>query len=975
MINFPNLRFAPMLTAIVMALAFAGTLFAAVPISPVTDAANQTALGKIENENLRVTFIPAMRAGQATVRPVVSAKTSSGWTSAPLDPSAESYQILSSDNALKMKIAGFHPCWTKGADGSSDAAKVIWNAGEGCEAIVRSVTQLDHQRLKLSFYPSANGVLEATWELKPGDKTIRVALEFTASVDGQYSLGYFLFNRKPFEEVDALLLPMLVQTRRFPSKDYTLLQTQSPTPVSLMQIGCGNSELTWGVSGDPASTPFEFPIPAKPRYGLHIRNPQGLVQPSIYGPIIGTPEAQAKVGEPVKFAFRVLVQPGDWYAAYRTVADEVFGLRDYRINGTVSLTQAALNMIDLYMDDVYGGWWDRAKAPYQVESKNGSTQSSPMTAVSLYRLTGDPGIYQRRTLPTLEFMLSRSGPHFSPIPEDTGSYAKGSMNGPVNIYGSATYGGIWEIMNRRTSAFREIALPKDTVRQTTTQQNFKTHNQPFDEWLGRYLFTADKSALARAIREADDYIKNCINTPPADEPGINPFFLMSYVPAWEGLLRLYEVTKEKRFLDAAVVGAHMVMTGMWTQPTPVLEDVTIHPGGFLHGDKLDHMLYKGSDGFRLGWPRQAGDTPEKSVPGWLTSNVGLGFEQPGTYTYKDNGGRMILQAPWAAAFLRLAQYTGDQKFETYARNAVVGRWSNYPGYYYTAFSDLAQNPRYPYVGPDMGFFYYHHIIVHLSWVLDYLVSEAALRSKGGIQFPALRQFGYAYFDNLIYGHAPGEVLGQKGAWLWLRKDLVSLDNPQINYLTAHTRDKFFVILMNECQKPEAVTVAFQPSNISKGSGHFRKARLISGRGGEIPLDNNAAKITVEPRGLAVLEVTGLEIDIPAHRLHPEPKPSDHPGFIKGASGDGGEVCAAALQIEPGPWDAYVWSTAPSGALREISLTWTVGEKTGTLRATEYPYEFSVPVPSGQRTFRFQVSGIKADGKPFTSGEQTIGVGK
>ena len=71
--NSPNLRFAPMLTAIVMALAFAGTLFAAVPISPVTDAANQTALGKIENENLRVTFIPAMRAGQATVRPVVSA--------------------------------------------------------------------------------------------------------------------------------------------------------------------------------------------------------------------------------------------------------------------------------------------------------------------------------------------------------------------------------------------------------------------------------------------------------------------------------------------------------------------------------------------------------------------------------------------------------------------------------------------------------------------------------------------------------------------------------------------------------------------------------------------------------------------------------------------------------------------------------------------------------------------------------------
>ena len=68
---------------------------------------------------------------------------------------------------------------------------------------------------------------------------------------------------------------------------------------------------------------------------------------------------------------------------------------------TFSLTQAALNMIDLYLDDEHGGWWDRAKGPYQIETKNGATQSSPLTAVSLYRLTGDLDLYQRRTLPTL----------------------------------------------------------------------------------------------------------------------------------------------------------------------------------------------------------------------------------------------------------------------------------------------------------------------------------------------------------------------------------------------------------------------------------------------------------------------------------------------------------------------------------------------------------------------------------------------
>jgi hypothetical protein len=234
----------------------------------------------------------------------------------------------------------------------------------------------------------------------------------------------------------------------------------------------------------------------------------------------------------------VLVQQGDWYVGYRTAADQVFGLRDYRSNVGLSLTDAALNMIDLVMDDTHGGWWERTKAFYRIESKNGSTEASPATLLSLYRITGDPALYRRRALPTMEFMLSRRGAHFSPLPQDTGGYDAGGMDGPVNQFGSDVFGGMWLLTQRRTEALAQAALPQNDIRLPGPNN----HVQTFDEWLARYELTGDHAALLRASTLADEYLAREIQHPPTKELGAWSFFFVSAVPDWEGLLRLYEVT-------------------------------------------------------------------------------------------------------------------------------------------------------------------------------------------------------------------------------------------------------------------------------------------------------------------------------------------------------------------------------------------------------------------------------------------------
>ena len=64
----------------------------------------------------------------------------------------------------------------------------------------------------------------------------------------------------------------------------------------------------------------------------------------------------------------------------------------------------------------------------------------------------------------------------------------------------------------------------------------------------------------------------------------------------------------------------------------------MHPAG---SQVTYHRIWHKNDQlFRLGWPRQPNDTPTRRVPAWQVSPVGLGLEQPSTYT-AFNGVRVL----------------------------------------------------------------------------------------------------------------------------------------------------------------------------------------------------------------------------------------------------------------------------------------------------------------------------------------------
>ncbi|MBN2450031.1 MAG: hypothetical protein JXR77_06560 [Lentisphaeria bacterium] len=935
----------------------------------------------IENEWVRIAFVPARRGEVATLAPRLWLRAADTWVDAAADADAEAYVVVRGEES-ELHYAGFFPVW-RGAprpaiaaeaggarlETATEAPEAIWNAGVSARFLPRSA-RVENSRVRLDFHPSAVGTLAATWELRPGERAARVRLAFTAAEAGQYALGYHLFQRRPLSEIEELLLPMMWHRRRLPARPYTLLQPFLPTPIALAQTAGANGPLSWALIGDPSEIPFAWPDRREPTFGMLIRDLPGRVQPSIYGPVPGTERARAVRGDEVRFSFRVLVQPGDWYAGFRTAADQVFGLRDYRTNVRVSLSDAVLNMIDLVKDDQAGGWWSWPKGPYQIESRNGVTHASPLTYLSLYRLTGDEDLYRRRTLPALEFTFSRSHAHFSPTPDDTGRYPAGDMAGPIRLYGTTTFGGLWETANRRTPAFRDIALPADGIRVTAGY----SHAHPFEEWLARHRLTGADEALQQARELADRYLEEHVRTPPSVEISPQPFFNLTFVPNWEGLLRLYEETGERRYLDGAVFGARQLMTGIWTQPVIPEGEIVVHPGDVFQGDVPQHIWWRGPDQYRLGFPRRPGDVAERRVPAWVPSNVGLGFEQPITYTSGHTGCRMIYQSAFSANFLRLAAYTGDGTFETYARNAVLGRFANYPGYYVTGFTDLPLDPRYPYDGPDLSCIYYHHIPAHLAWTLDYLVAELALRSEGRVSFPSQRQFGYAWFDSRTYGHAPGRVYDAENAWLWLRRGVVSVDQTSVNTLLAHNGHNLFVALMNENNTPEQVTVDFSPDLLGVAPGSLRRTEVLRNNAPAEPLAlaQDRGTVTVPGRGLVVLSVPGVHIDVPTHRRFPVPDAGPHPAGIEVPTDAGFPVRAAVIQVLPGPWDAYVWCAASPQQVRRATLHFSIdGAAWQGCEVDRYPFEFSVPVADPAAAFRFRVEGETPSGKPFHTAEAGI----
>ena len=292
--------------------------------------------------------------------------------------------------------------------------------------------------------------ISAVWSMTSTDKYPKVDLTVTVKKKGYYSFGMFT-SPEGFakDSMKFIQVPYRYNEKGLPSDSYLVSEAFSTTSLSQVTTNTGTKvsgkDVTYGIFVDPKSIVSEGDDSAKymrwvknnksygywkdnftsgsvdtskaqSNYGLSIRGKDGNVQPGAFAPIMGTVDSSFEANGTYKITYRPMATVSEpkissWYDNYERVIKNYLKVTDYRDNYYASMTDTIFNMTDLAMDDFYGGWSDDGKAHYNMEGRNVVSDADPLSYMQLYLLTEDDNILNERTIPSMEFILSRSSQH------------------------------------------------------------------------------------------------------------------------------------------------------------------------------------------------------------------------------------------------------------------------------------------------------------------------------------------------------------------------------------------------------------------------------------------------------------------------------------------------------------------------------------------------------------------------------------
>jgi hypothetical protein len=825
------------------------------------------------------------------------------------------------------------------------AVRDFWSVGTLSALRSTRVVATAARTTELEFPPAASGRLTLTIRLDEGSAPPAFTWRLTATQPGWFSVGFTGVTPRDPASLDFLYQPLVWSWKRFPVAPVLTPENFAATAAVFTNV----ANATEGLAPDVAEIPYRFATFANSRFGLGLRDAGGQARPVVFAPVLGGAESKLAPGDTRSFTVRYFLQPGDWYAGLNHFYRAIAGYRNERQNATGSLNETFERIVDYAMDDVYGGWVAELKgADYRFDVPSAVKNVAASHVLSVALTTGDAEIYRRRGLPMLEYLLSREKYLYADDEKITTQSPSHLLRGPAVELGELT--ALHELTGGRDSVYaRELARLFGHPRQLNL--NTETGAASWQDFLARYRIGRDPSDLRAAREGADRLIADTIARYPADfttNAGLRDngaAFATDFTPPLYDLTELFEVTGERRYLDAALTAARQLLLWQRSNPMAPATIITANPGGLVpgvfpgrrHGTDKDFKPYDTSTAI-----------PEQRVEAWRTSLVGTLPEQPGTYRWGP-----VMLAHHAAWLLRLSQLSGDPLLAEAANNAVIGRYANFPGYYFTSLeTTVYQQPDYPlhsFFDVKYNAIFYNHIWPHIALIQDFLVSEAFAKSRGRVNFPSAYAPGYAFLTSKVYGHRAGEVFGDPGVRLWLPRRALRSSVVALNHVFGAGPDATYLILSNTspAEVTADLTLDADVLRLDAGQVYQLTFRRPDGPAESGELRDGRLRVRVPAGGLVSVKIHGLK-NLAALPVLPattaDRTAGDAPDFFRQPDPDAAGTVTGMILRFGARTDAFIYTDRTEKQVRKATLRYRIGDAPeAEIVDTRYPYEFSVPL--------------------------------
>ncbi len=815
--------------------------------------------------------------------------------------------------------------------------------------ISASSAKVEGNKIIFAFPENKDFDLSAELSLPQGDG--EPVLEFTLKpkLGAFYSVGFVGASAFKPEEADGVFQPFVWQEKRFPELSYMSAAYHCTLPGTFVAY----KGATLGLLVDSSEFPFKYEIPtlANSEFGVAVRDPDGMARPMVFAPMLGSEKSLMEDDTVYSFKMRIFVCEGGVTDAYALASERLYGFSDIRENALGTLNETFDNMTDYGLSEFSRFKVDEKGFAYDTDVKGSTRNDTSVSVLNIANVRDREDIYRDISYNILEFMLSRQKSLFIMDESVKTQNPSKKMLGPCAQI--AELETLYGLSHGSCGVLDKFAKEKYEKAKPAKHLDVQTGGY-WPDAITFYENTGDKEYLKRAIEGADHYIAENI-TNPSDLFLHNAFFWNKYAPDFVDLFRLYELTGERRFLDAARKGARLYTMFTWRAPEIPKGNILVNPDGLA--PLYPHAAKSAPDPIAI--------APEQ-IPAWRVSEIGLTPEASGTMS----GHRAIFMANFAPWMLRIARATGDDYLLASARSAVVGRYMNFPGYHMnTARTSLFEKPDYP-LRPhnklSANSFHYNHVWPMMAMVLDWLVSDAETRSEGNIKLPSRFMDASAYMQSKIYGFADGDFYGRKDARLWMPSRLLKTDSVQANYIAMRGKDSLYLAFCNQSKRAHTTRVKLDAAVLGAEIPGTLKAKLWVDNKPSADIDVNNGEFEIplspSPNGITAVAIDGLKIT---------PKfqdkifnLSEKDAWKKDMVDIDTPFKARALMLNFGKdfKTAFVYMKDENPSYVSVKLMWRDGDQTKTMTDDSYPFEFTVKIPDGADKFQFILETADAEGK-------------